>query len=516
MPTGRGVRFTVLVEDRALERFVRECLHALGVHTTGNPGCPIPRRAGLREAVDRPRVSRPGPERIAERSFENIALIVGTDADEQTVQQRVLRLNEMLQEVGHEPRASHERLALWIPRWNIETWLLFLSGRDVHEAANYKGQAREVDPKAAAREFIRRFRRYLQDPGAETHLPSLVSAFDETKRIQQALDRRHRDHPDHRLRLPGPSGWVPGSSGTAGRVFGTVRSPGRAAEIAGLGIEPVIADVLQPESLDAAAPRPIASFTASASTAPPGRRCAPSTSTGCRTSSITCRLRWRRLVYASSTGVYGQTDGEWVDEDSPTCPQHESGQVCPGGRGTRPRLGRDAGLGGRSCGSRVCTGRAGSCAGRSSNAASRSPAIPDKFLNLIHIDDAARAAAAALDADESRTRSIWSATTGRSRAASITRWRRTCIGGSGAPIRDRPAPGSPEAARDATNKRVANHRMKRGLGHRADLSRHHDRPGRGAEFDRSGKSIALINPSAPARRSSGAAPWTIFMRGSGP
>ena len=61
---------------------------------------------------------------------------------------------------------------------------------------------------------------------------------------------------------------------------------------------------------------------------------------------------------------------------------------------------RAIGVGGRSCGSRVSTGRAGSCAGRSWSAASRSPAIPDKFLNLIHIDDAARAAAAALDADE--------------------------------------------------------------------------------------------------------------------
>ena len=27
-----------------------------------------------------------------------------------------------------------------------------------------------------------------------------------------------------------------------------------------------------------------------------------------------------RFVYASSTGVYGQAGGEWVDEDSPTVP----------------------------------------------------------------------------------------------------------------------------------------------------------------------------------------------------
>jgi nucleoside-diphosphate-sugar epimerase len=34
----------------------------------------------------------------------------------------------------------------------------------------------------------------------------------------------------------------------------------------------------------------------------------------------------RRLVYASSTGVYAQTDGEWVDEDSPAEPTHFSGK----------------------------------------------------------------------------------------------------------------------------------------------------------------------------------------------
>jgi uncharacterized protein YbjT (DUF2867 family) len=33
------------------------------------------------------------------------------------------------------------------------------------------------------------------------------------------------------------------------RVYGTIRSPGRAEEIARIGIEPVIADVLRPESL---------------------------------------------------------------------------------------------------------------------------------------------------------------------------------------------------------------------------------------------------------------------------
>ena len=34
----------------------------------------------------------------------------------------------------------------------------------------------------------------------------------------------------------------------------------------------------------------------------------------------------RRFVYASSTGVYAQSNGEWVDEDSPAEPTHFSGK----------------------------------------------------------------------------------------------------------------------------------------------------------------------------------------------
>ena len=82
------------------------------------------------------------------------------------------------------------------------------------------------------------------------------------------------------------------------RVFGTVRSPGRAAVIAGLGIEPVIADVLAPDSL-ADCRRPSASFIASGLTEPPDLPCGPFTSTACRMSWIAAAfgdaLRLRQL-----------------------------------------------------------------------------------------------------------------------------------------------------------------------------------------------------------------------------
>ncbi len=39
------------------------------------------------------------------------------------------------------------------------------------------------------------------------------------------------------------------------------------------------------------------------------------------------RARVRRFVFISSTAVYGQDDGSWVDEDAPTEPARESGRI---------------------------------------------------------------------------------------------------------------------------------------------------------------------------------------------
>ena len=38
--------------------------------------------------------------------------------------------------------------------------------------------------------------------------------------------------------------------------------------------------------------------------------------------------RYRRFIQVSSTSVYGQQAGEWVDEDSPAESQTESGEIC--------------------------------------------------------------------------------------------------------------------------------------------------------------------------------------------
>ena len=243
------------------------------------------------------------------------------------------------------------------------------------------------------------------------------------------------------------------------RVHGTVRSQRRAALIAELGIEPVIADVLKPDTLrelpvtervfycvgfDRAAGIPMRSVYVN----------------GLQNVLDQLSRSVARFVYASSTGVYGQTSGEWVDEGSPTHPHHASGKYCleaeksvrawvesRGGRAAAIVL-RFAGLYGPGRVVRRALVERGEPI----------PGDPEKLLNLVHIDDAARASVAALAAP--RADSIYVISDDRP----ITRQEYyTCVAsilGAPEPRFEPPQPGSPEAARDATSKRVDNRRMK--------------------------------------------------------
>ena len=87
---------------------------------------------------------------------------------------------------------------------------------------------------------------------------------------------------------------------------------------------------------------------------------------------------------------------------------------------------------------------------------------PSKLLNLIHIDDAARAAVAALAIPDPDPMYLVSDDRPVTRS-SITRWwRRFWVRPK--PRFVTPDAGSPDIGRDATSKRVANHHTKTSLG----------------------------------------------------
>src|SRR3954467_9406366 len=110
-------------------------------------------------------------------------------------------------------------------------------------------------------------------------------------------------------------------------VFGTVRSEARADRLKGGGIEPILADVTIPDSLDRLpAARRVVYCVGFDRKAGVGMREVYVDGLQRILDRLTAGVE--RFIYASSTGVFGQDDGHWVDEDAPTEPRHESGRVC--------------------------------------------------------------------------------------------------------------------------------------------------------------------------------------------
>ena len=169
-----------------------------------------------------------------------------------------------------------------------------------------------------------------------------------------------------------------------------------------------------------------------------------------------------RIVYASSTGVYGQSGGEWVDEESPTCPLHESGKVCLEAEGRLRAWSQTRSISAVVLRLAGLYGPARIVRRTILELGELIPGDPDKFLNMVHIDDAARVSAAVLDADEPESIYV----VGDDRPITRREYYSVAARALEAPEPRfaSPPPGSPEEARDATNKRVANDRMKRGLG----------------------------------------------------
>ncbi len=240
-------------------------------------------------------------------------------------------------------------------------------------------------------------------------------------------------------------------------AFGIVRSPARGEELAALGIVPLIADVLDSDSLASlpAVDRVLycVGFDRSA-----GVSMRTVYVEGLR--HVLDRLAGRvgRWVYASSTSVHGQEDGAWIDEDSPAIPRHEAGRVCLDAetlireRGGDVVIIRFAGLYGPGRIVRKALVERGEVL----------VGDPSKYLNLIHLDDAAGATLAAFDRGEG----------GRTYLACDDRpvERREYYGlvarclGAPPPRFAPPAPEGLEARREETNKRVSNRRLRSELG----------------------------------------------------
>lgn len=160
----------------------------------------------------------------------------------------------------------------------------------------------------------------------------------------------------------------------------------RAAFLAEQGIIPLLGDIVQPQQLPSLPAAPFVLYAVGYDRSS-GRSMREIYLDGLV--HIVQRLsRPCRFVYVSSTSVYGQTDGSWVDEDSPTEPIDEGGHIVRHAESLlRQHLPgaivlRSAGIYGPG---RLLRRREQLCQGEAI------PGDPERWLNLIYVDDLAQA-----------------------------------------------------------------------------------------------------------------------------
>ncbi len=175
----RYTQIVILCEDRQQEVFARHFLVSCGVNRHRIRAEVAPVGLGSGERYVRKRYP---PEVQAYRSrcrHLNIALAVLIDADMNDVEERLRQLTSELTEKSLAERQSDERIAIFVPRRNIETWIHYLRGETVNEVEVYPKLERESICKPLVAELAKN----RHDPLPDSAPDSLKIACDELSRI---------------------------------------------------------------------------------------------------------------------------------------------------------------------------------------------------------------------------------------------------------------------------------------------------------------------------------------------
>lgn len=173
-------RVIVLAEDERHQRFIRRYLHRLGYESHDIRAVTAPSGRGSAEQWVRLQYSAEVREYRRRSARKDIRLIVVIDADIHNVDRRIDQLRVSLEQAGLPARDAAEGIVHLIPRRNVETWILCLSGRQVDEVTDYKLEE-DVDKliKAAALTFFEWSRlNFVPPPHC---VPSLLTAIPEVR-----------------------------------------------------------------------------------------------------------------------------------------------------------------------------------------------------------------------------------------------------------------------------------------------------------------------------------------------
>jgi nucleoside-diphosphate-sugar epimerase len=257
-------------------------------------------------------------------------------------------------------------------------------------------------------------------------------------------------------------------------VVVVTRSDSRAREFESQGFTAFVADVTQPETLRRL-PAADTVLYAVGFDRTAGPNIDQVYAGGMRNVLSALPPRTGRLIYISTTGVYGSAGGDWIDEQTPPDPQRDGGKAS---------LAAEEALRAHSWGSNSVILRLAGIYGpdripfiKDLHAGTPIAAPREGYLNLIHVDDAASVVAAAANLVTFTVGPrVYCVSDGQPVVRGDFYREVARLAGSPPPQFVEPDPNSPRALRAGANRRVRNERMLRELGvelvypdHRAGL-----------------------------------------------
>ena len=119
----------ILAEDQRQQRFVWRYLERAGYRWRQIRRLPLPGGRGSGEQYVREQYATQVSAYRDRASHARTALIIVIDADTQEIQHRTRQLAEALSRARTEGRREGEAIVHLIPKRNVETWVLCLSGK---------------------------------------------------------------------------------------------------------------------------------------------------------------------------------------------------------------------------------------------------------------------------------------------------------------------------------------------------------------------------------------------------
>ena len=161
--------YTILCEDKQMQGFMIQFLRHQNINRHHIRVVSGPGGLGSGEEFVRKQLSAELRE-LQRKNYRRIALIVFTDADNCTVEERTGFLQR---EVPEQTLSKTKDLLIWIPKRHVETWIAFLRGdSDVNEEKNY----RHSTPERCKTESVKMSMLFQEEKCEGITLPSMKTA----------------------------------------------------------------------------------------------------------------------------------------------------------------------------------------------------------------------------------------------------------------------------------------------------------------------------------------------------